>query len=75
MKLKKKNMNVPHGILAKVAKRVKKSPQSVGATLGIYDNTTIGVSDEKKLQIVMAAKEVANEQIILYQEFLRALND
>lgn len=72
-KIKEKKMEVPRGLLSEIAIRANTSSQSVGATLGIYTDTTIGVSEEKKALIKEIAKEVAMEKVIEYDDFIKAL--
>lgn len=74
-KTKRKKMNIPFGLLSQIAKRADTTPQSVGATLGIYESTNIGVSDEKQAHIKAIAKEVAMEKVIEYGEFLDTLQN
>lgn len=68
-----KKINVPFGILTEIAKRADSSTQSVGATLGIYENTNIGVGAEKRKLIRQVAAEVAREKLIDLESFIEAV--
>ena len=72
-KTNSKKMNVPHGILTEIAKRAKSTYQSVGATLGIYENTAIGVSAERQTKIKEVAVIVANEKKAELDSFIEAI--
>ncbi len=72
-KTNSKKINVPFGILSEIAKRSESSPQTVGATLGIYQNTTIGVSAEKRKMIKIIAAEVAREKLTDLEGFIEAV--
>jgi hypothetical protein len=75
MNLQLEKKNIPHGILTAIAKKVKKTTyQSVGVVLGIYPPTMVGVTPKKKEIILKAAKEVAQEKIKEYEDFLSCLS-
>lgn len=66
-------MNVPRGILTEIAKRAKSTYQSVGSTLGIYEDTHIGVSAERRKRIKEMAVIVAEEKKLELDSFIAAI--
>ena len=66
-------LKVPHGYLRKIAKASGTNNQQVGATLGIYPDTNIGVSLLRKHKIKAAAIAVVQEEKKVLDAFIAAV--
>jgi hypothetical protein len=73
-KMMNKKIKVPFGFLSLISKKSKASTQSVGAALGIYEETNIGVSAATSERIKKAAILVAEEQKKEIDDFVGHIN-